>query len=191
MKSDFSGPASDEENAEGDSGCAEFSDAIRAAGTNTLPATEEWDSDHGLFAKMLLCDQLSRNAFRGTSEAFAFDKVGMSACRELFRREAHVNFDSTTYFTFFTTPPQHSEELEDHEMNETILEFAQAKFPDDPTIAQTGVYITQHASIIKKWGRYPWRNAALSRENTPEEQAYLDDYDNLPNFAKSQLPRPK
>ncbi|MGB6860207.1 MAG: DUF924 family protein, partial [Pseudolabrys sp.] len=31
-----------------------------------------------------------------------------------------------------------------------------------------------HADIIRRFGRFPHRNAALGRATTPEEQAFLD-----------------
>lgn len=36
---------------------------------------------------------------------------------------------------------------------------------------------------MKNFGRYPQRNAALGRENTPAEQAWLDNKDDLPIWA--------
>ena len=33
----------------------------------------------------------------------------------------------------------------------------------------------QHLDIIKKFGRFPHRNAALGRVSTPEEEAFLKD----------------
>lgn len=47
--------------------------------------------------------------------------------------------------------------------------------------------VEEHAAVVERFGRYPHRNAALGRESTPEEQAWLDDVDNLPGWAKSQL----
>ena len=43
-------------------------------------------------------------------------------------------------------------------------------------------------SIVDQFGRYPHRNLALKRDSTPQEKAWLADYDKLPAFAKSQLP---
>jgi len=31
-----------------------------------------------------------------------------------------------------------------------------------------------HRQIIRDFGRFPYRNAALSRENTPQERAFLE-----------------
>ena len=35
-------------------------------------------------------------------------------------------------------------------------------------------YACQHHEIIARFGRYPHRNKTLGRDNTPDEQAYLD-----------------
>jgi uncharacterized protein (DUF924 family) len=47
-----------------------------------------------------------------------------------------------------------------------------------------------HKRIVERFGRYPHRNPAMGRESTADEAAWLADYDNLPGFAKSQLPKP-
>ena len=36
-------------------------------------------------------------------------------------------------------------------------------------------YAEQHRDIIRRFGRFPHRNAMLGRATTPEEQAFLDD----------------
>ena len=43
--------------------------------------------------------------------------------------------------------------------------------------------IRQHRDALAHFGRYPQRNARLGRQNTPEEQAWLDDVENLPIWA--------
>ena len=34
-------------------------------------------------------------------------------------------------------------------------------------------YAQEHAEVIERFGRFPRRNAALGRENTPDEEAYI------------------
>ena len=63
----FGGPALDAE-------CQKFVPLIRSAGDGSLRG-EAWDDVPGLIARLVLLDQLSRNAFRGTSEAFAYDNA--------------------------------------------------------------------------------------------------------------------
>jgi len=94
-------------------------------------------------------------------------------------------------FTFLTTPGQHSEELADHEMNMTLCDYIDGKAGMASQAGMLRKSCGDHKALIDRFGRYPHRNPALGRENTPEEAAWIADYDNLPQFAKSQLPRPE
>jgi len=93
------------------------------------------------------------------------------------------------YFNFLLTPGQHSEDLKDHDMNMELLAYCKGKFPCSPQVGQLEKYVVEHADLCRRFGRYPWRNEAMGREDTEEEKAWLDDYDNLPSFAKSQMKR--
>lgn len=52
---------------------------------------------------MLLTDQMSRNAFRGTSEAFAYDDTAIALARKLFEDKTYMSYQSG-HFAFLTTP---------------------------------------------------------------------------------------
>jgi len=192
MKSDYSGPVSPSTVSEFDASILSlFGPSIRAAGSGELESeAEEWTTDEGVYARMILADQMSRNAFRGTAEAFAFDGESVRLARVLFERKVHEKYDSPLYFTFLTTPGQHSEELDDHLMNWAMIEHMERKW-DAGRVAMLKRFVVQHKEIVERFGRYPWRNGSLGRVSTAEEQAYLDDYDNLPGFAKSQMKDPK
>ena len=129
--------------------------------------------------------------FRGTSEAFASDSKAVLCAREIYAKGLHKSYQGS-HFAFLTTPGQHSEDKKDHEMN---LEFITALGAimggdDHPVVKMLGKSCADHKAIIDRFGRYPYRNAALGRESTAEEQAWLDDYDALPGFAKSQMKKP-
>ena len=47
--------------------------SVRACGHGEYDEDPTWNTPEGLCAAMLLVDQMSRNAFRGTAEAFTFD----------------------------------------------------------------------------------------------------------------------
>jgi len=137
---------------------------------------------------MLLCDQFARGAFRGTPDAFAFDRRGVEIRRGLLADRAHEEYD-LVHWPFFLTPGEHSEELSDHRDNRVILNFASERHgAGHPAIVMLAKHSDEHTEIVERFGRYPHRNALYGRESTPEEQAWLDDVDNLPPFAKSQLP---
>jgi uncharacterized protein (DUF924 family) len=61
----------------------------------------------------------------------------------------------------------HSENLADQER---CLELAR-RYGDD----EFSKYAEEHADIIRRFGRFPHRNAALGRAVTPQEQAFLDN----------------
>eukprot|EP00040_Diaphanoeca_grandis_P004504 m.29121 g.29121 ORF g.29121 m.29121 type:complete len:258 (-) comp16043_c0_seq1:453-1226(-) len=191
FKSDMSGSISSEDGKAIDEECRQFAPLIHACESGEMDALAEWQTPNGLYAKMLLFDQLSRNCFRGTPAAFQFDLKAIAICRQIFDAKYYHTY-SRGEFQFFITPPQHSEDIKDHEMNVAILEFMIARFgADDNAVKLADEHITSHKVIVDKYGRYPHRNHLLGRENTPEEAAWLADYDNLPGFAKSQLPQPK
>jgi len=41
----------------------------------------------------------------------------------------------------------------------------------------TDKYALSHLAIIEEFGRFPHRNIILGRENTPDEEEYLNDGD--------------
>ena len=68
--------------------------------------------------------------------------------------------------TFFYLPFMHSEDMGDQEK---AIAFYRAYNNDD------GVkWAELHADIIRRFGRFPHRNAVLGRATTAEEQAFLD-----------------
>jgi uncharacterized protein (DUF924 family) len=44
-----------------------------------------------------------------------------------------------------------------------------------PPSAEQLLHARAHREVIRRFGRFPYRNAALGRANTPEEAAYLAD----------------
>lgn len=186
MRTDLSGKLSQDESAAVDKSCRVYAELIRACGRGELVGPE-WESPEGIYAQMLLCDQLSRNSFRGTAEAFAYDARGAKFARKIFDERLHENFE-VGHFNFLLTPGQHSESPDDHKMGVQLIVFMKDKFgPDNLQTRVLEAHVNDHKAVIDRFGRYPHRNAALGRENTPEEAAWLADYDNLPGWARSQM----
>jgi uncharacterized protein (DUF924 family) len=67
---------------------------------------------------------------------------------------------------FFYLPFEHSENLADQERSLALSRRAGGGKADR--------YAEIHADIIRRFGRFPHRNAVLGRTSTPEEQAFLD-----------------
>lgn len=124
-----------------------------------------WESSaEGTLALLILLDQFPRNMFRGDKRAFATDELARAVASRGILNGFDGAFDDMR--TFFYLPFEHSEDLADQEK---AIAFYRAYGNDD------GVkWAELHADIIRCFGRFPHRNAALGRATTPEEQAFLD-----------------
>ncbi len=70
---------------------------------------------------------------------------------------------------FFYLPLEHSENLDDQ--NRAVALFS-ALTPDKTNLVGLD-FAERHRRVIERFGRFPNRNAALGRENTPEETEFL------------------
>ena len=134
-----------------------------AAAAGNLAAWQ--DTAEGALALVLLLDQFPRNMFRGEARAFATDPLARQVARHALQR----GFDRAVaeeLRTFFYLPFMHSEELGDQER---CLKLYEA-LGDAEGIR----YAEIHADIIRRFGRFPHRNAILGRVTTPEEKSFLD-----------------
>ena len=155
-------------NPELDSECrTRFSDAWQAALDGGL---EHWvDGAVGTLAYLVICDQLSRNMHRGNAKSFATDAQARAAARV-----ALVNGWDTEAPEperhFFYMPFMHSEDLADQGL---CVDLFQEKMPE--TGAEHLIHARAHEAIIAQFGRFPFRNQALGRINTPEETQFMAD----------------
>lgn len=148
--------------------------------------TEDWDNTpQGLYAKMLLTDQLSRNCFRGTAKAFEYDNLAVKYALKIIDDKLYTEF-GIIQFIFISTALQHSENIEHHRKMETLIQFCQDKFgEEDESLLTLKKACNEHKTVIEQFGRYPHRNEALSRESTEDELKWLQG-DDLPKWANSQ-----
>lgn len=175
--------------------CKPFCPVIRDAGNKKLPH-EFWNTCvDGQVSQLILCDQLSRNCFRGTDEAFAFDDVSLDIARSLAKCDILQEEDSDLegefyppYATFVLTALMHSECLEDHETSLAVVDWASEKAPQlKEWWDNQRSYELEHKKVIDEFGRYPYRNKKKGRESTEKELEWLANEDELPLWAKSQL----
>ncbi len=116
-------------------------------------------------ALLIVVDQFPRNMFRGQARTYAADSLacdiaGRALARGFDREVPHADRQ------FFYLPFMHSEHLGDQERCVVLSR----DFGDDEFTA----YAVLHADIIRRFGRFPHRNAALGRATTPAEQEFLD-----------------
>lgn len=123
------------------------------------------DDADGALTLVLLLDQIPRNIFRGSGHAFATDPLALHFAT----RAIEVGFDAKVEPAlrfFFYLPFEHSEAIADQRR---AVELFTAL--DDANLVG---YAVAHRDVIARFGRFPHRNAALGRSNTPDEQAWLD-----------------
>ncbi|HET8831236.1 MAG TPA: DUF924 family protein [Casimicrobiaceae bacterium] len=130
----------------------------------------EWcTTAHGSLARVVLLDQLTRNAFRGTADQFAGDPGALATANDALERGFDRALDAHER-SFLYMPFEHSERLD---MQDRAVELFTA------LAAETGVdaplpWAHKHRDIIRRFGRFPHRNAMLGRESTAEELAFLE-----------------
>jgi len=109
-------------------------------------------------------DQFSRNIYRDTPLAFAYDLTALVLAQEA----VHVGADSKVEFekrSFIYMPFMHSESSIVHETAVELFSQPGAEFNYE--------FELKHKAIIDRFGRYPHRNATLGRESTLEEIEFL------------------
>ena len=125
----------------------------------------DWEaSAEGALALLILLDQFPRNMFRGQTRAFATDSLALAIAS----RAILNGFDGAFLDLrgFFYLPFMHSEDLADQER---AIAFYRAHNDADGL-----KWAELHANIIRRFSRFPHRNAVLGRVSTPQEQAFLD-----------------
>ena len=129
----------------------------------------EWcTAPHGSLARVVLLDQFTRNAFRGTPEAFAGDPGALATAQDALERGFDRALDPYERW-FLYMPFQHSERLPTQERSVALFRALA-----DETGVDTQSWAVRHCDIIRRFGRFPHRNATLGRASTPEELAFLE-----------------
>lgn len=126
---------------------------------------EGWRHDRDtLLAAVILLDQFSRNIHRGTSAAFAADPLALELALIGITRGDDREFPPLER-SFLYMPLMHSEDA-------GVARFSLRCFESlgNPVNLQ---FARDHADVLARFGRYPSRNAALGRESTAAERAYL------------------
>ena len=121
------------------------------------------ESPADCLALIILMDQFPRNMFRGSARTFATDPRALAAARHA----VDAGYDKRVgeiARTFFYLPFEHSENLADQERALQLFE-GQANLE----------WARKHWEIIRRFGRFPHRNAVLGRQSTPAEIEFLKE----------------
>ena len=130
----------------------------------------DWStSPDGALARIVVLDQFTRNALRGTPRAFAGDAQALAAARQVVARGWDAQL-LPIQRPFVYLPFEHAEDLATQ--REALRLFAGLSAAD-PTLADYEGYAHAHYDIIERFGRFPHRNAILGRASTREELEFL------------------
>ena len=121
-------------------------------------------------ALIILLDQFSRNLFRNNGKAFAMDKKARNTAAKAIEQKFHKKL-TQDQIMFIFLPFMHSEELHDQVYCCKLLEIY---FKNHSNYEDAKKYAQLHKNIIKKFGRFPYRNKVLGRKSTKEEKKYLN-----------------
>jgi uncharacterized protein (DUF924 family) len=126
------------------------------------------DTAAGRLAHIVVLDQFSRNIHRGSPLAFAGDPKALQLCLAGIESGADKELTPERR-SFFYLPLRHAENLEMQELGLTKTREVNAEgYGSDK-------YALNHLEIIKRFDRFPHRNAVLGRQNTSGEESYLKD----------------
>jgi len=134
----------------------------------------DWlEHPEGRLAVIITLDQLPRNLFRGSPEAFTFDAYTAALCMAAALTGQDRELQPVQR-AFLYMPLQHFEDLAGQETGVALYQQLADETPAWPIFQQGFLpYAKQHRDIIARFGRFPHRNKTLGRKNTPEEDIYL------------------
>lgn len=148
----------------------DFDDTLRGRFLPTYQAAaagslSDWEATPvGALALTVVLDQFPLNLFRGQPESFATE----ATARMVADRAIALDFDQALppeQRQFLYLPFMHSEALADQERS--------VQLHQQPGLEEGLRFARHHHDLIRRFGRFPHRNAILGRASTPEELAYL------------------
>jgi uncharacterized protein (DUF924 family) len=147
---------------------ARFGEALESA---LAGRAREPDGDvHDALAHVVLLDQFTRNAFRDTARAFSGDGQALATAIAIVDAGRDGGLDRFEH-AFLYMPFEHAEDLS---MQQRSIELF-AQLAQETADASLLEWAEKHAAVIRRFGRFPHRNAILGRASTPEEIAFLSE----------------
>lgn len=150
-----------------------FDDAIRtrfgaAVEAALAGAHAGWTDPAGALARVLLLDQFTRNLFRDTPRAFAGDALALATAEAAIAAGHERALDRFGRW-FLYLPFEHSEDAAMQDRSLALFGALAAATGDRAPLE----WAEKHAVVVRRFGRYPHRNAILGRASTADEEAFL------------------
>lgn len=143
-------------------------DGLNDGPDDGLPAA--WSaSPESRLASILVLDQFTRNIFRGSARAFAGDARALALAMTMVE-DGSLQALAPLQRWFACLPFEHAEELA---MQQRSVSLFSALAAEDATLTGALDYAQRHHEVIRRFGRFPHRNALLGRASTADELLYL------------------
>lgn len=134
-------------------------------------AFSDWShSPRGALARVILLDQFTRNIFRDTPRAFEGDPLALAIASAVVDAGDDRVLDRYER-QFLYLPFEHSESAAAQDRSLELFAALARDTGDDSLLP----WARRHAEIVRRFGRFPHRNAILGRASTPEEAAFLEE----------------
>lgn len=147
---------------------AQFGELVEQALQGGL---RHWDDEgtQGTLARIVVLDQFTRNIHRGTPKAFAGDALALEAALALDDSGANQTLPPVQR-VFAYLPFEHAESLSMQLRSVDLFDMLRSSATG---FDSTFDYARRHYEIIRRFGRFPHRNAILGRASTAEEVEFL------------------
>ncbi|MBL4855282.1 MAG: DUF924 domain-containing protein [Robiginitomaculum sp.] len=147
---------------------ARFEDfSTSAAAQLKTTGSHAWqDAPDSALALIIALDQFSRNMYRDTKGAFAWDDLALACAKQAVDKGYDLKTGQTRR-AFFYLPYMHAEDLAVQDECVRLMDMC----IDDP---DNLFHAKEHRKLIARFGRYAHRNAVLGRNSTDEEIDYLN-----------------
>lgn len=123
----------------------------------------------GTLAYLIVTDQFSRNLHRGSPKAFSMDGAALAVSKIAVGKNWDMRIDEPAR-QFFYMPMMHSECVSDQERCVRMLLTRMPESGEDNLL-----HAKAHRDVIRQFGRFPFRNEALSRKTTVPESSFMQD----------------
>ena len=136
---------------------------------------QHWTTDaRNALALVLVLDQFPRNIYRNTARAYHYDSAGLDLALKIIDQSLHLKLHPIEQ-SFLFLPLQHSEALDDQTLAVQLYETLTAQSPGPclESAKNSLDYAKRHCDIIRRFGRFPHRNAILGRDSTEAEIDFL------------------
>ena len=132
------------------------------------------ETAHGRLALVVLLDQFSRNAWRGQPEGFAGDAQALVLALQALENGHWEAVPPLAQF-FLAMPVEHAEDPTMQARSVALFTHlaAQATPATQPVLRSALEFAHKHQKVIARFGRFPHRNAALGRDSTAEDTAFV------------------